>query len=234
MRPRSVPFATIALLLLLASAARVCAQSIALTETQNSLVTQSRARFSSSGFESIAIGSGYSISGVLEIGLAFHTGGVGSTERITDIGMLYAVTPLKQSRLVPVSAQIFGSYAYRFARSDFLSDNRLAKEGTGYSVGLLIARDIVLVDWFTLRLGAVAEFANVSTVTGATFVVDPADLFYLEYPLIEQNTELLLGPYVAVVASISPAATIGIGIAVEFADTGVIRYRPELHVALSR
>ena len=223
----------------LGSVASATGQSITLTDTRNSLTVSSSLGVAQSALAGVDLGMAFSIAGVLDIGFVYGRS-LGSTEGTeTDIGLSYALSPVKQRTGVPVSVQIYGEYAFRSVTSDFLTRNRLAREGEGYGMGILLARDLKVTPWFALRMGGVSEFTNYTETYELTFVYDPdtfvgePDVDYGEYPITERETSLSYGPYAAVVGAFPGGFTMGLSLATLFGADGVI-LRPAIQAAFSR
>ena len=230
----------VAVVLLAALAVSATGQSVTPADTANSLILGSALTVAAGQPPVIEVRTSYSIAGTLDIGFVYGLS-LGASEEIrTTIGLSYAVAPVKQSATVPVSIQVYGEYAHRSVRSDFLTRNRLIQEGHGYGVGLLVARDFALMDWLSLRVGAVSEFTRYTETTALSFVFDPdtfigePDVDYREYPLSDQLSSLAFGPCLALVASSPNGHSYGMSFAVLFDQDGTIDFKPGLQAAFSR
>lgn len=226
-------------LLVLGPVAALSGQSITVAETGNAILLGSDVTVSGGGLSAASAGSTFSIAGVLDVGFLYDTS-IGSEERRMDIGLSYAVTPLKQSATVPLSAQIYGHYTYRSMTSDFLDRNKLRKEARGYSVGLLLARDFALLPWLRIRIGGLAEFLRYLESTTLTFTFDPdefvgePDVDYREYPLSELQTNLRIGPYAAFLVSTLEGLHIGVSFTTLFDPDGGVQFTPGIQMAYTR
>ena len=218
----------------------VAGQSITLTDTRNSLIVGTALTISGQQPLGIEMGTAYSIAGVLDIGFVYATSLGAAEETRTDIGLSYAVALVKQNAMVPLSLQLYGEYTHRSVQSDFLSRNRLLLQGQGYGVGLIVARDFPLVDWLSLRVGAVTKFTRYTETTELAFVYDPdtfigePDVDYREYPLVDRLSSLSYGPYTALVGDLPNGLMFGVSLAGLFDQEGFAELRPALHLAFSR
>ena len=133
----------LALLLGASGVAGVSAQSIALKVGENGSLIQATGSVGTDEGFGVALGAGYSLTGVMDFGLRFGADVVASEASVTsDIGMSYAYAPLVQSPSIPFSGQIYGSYTFRSENSDFLTRNRLLHESRGYTIGVGLVHDL--------------------------------------------------------------------------------------------
>ena len=240
MMHRTSTFFLTAFVMLVGTVGLVAGQSITLTETRNSIIVGSALTITGQQSLGMEIGTAYSIAGVLDIGFVYATSSGAAEETRTDIGLSYAVALVKQNVTVPLSVQLYGEYTHRSVQSDFLSRNRLLREGQGYGVGLIVARDFSLIDWLSLRVGAATEFTRYTETTELTFVYDPdtfigePDVDYREYPLVDRLSALSYGPYVALIGNLPNGLTFGVSLAGLFGQEGFAELRPALHLAFSR
>ena len=106
---------------------------------------------------------GYSIGGILDIGLDFsmsYDDIEGQDSQETNIGLKYGIMLLKQEDLSPVSLQLSGSYGYSFIDSNYYDNQDLQKEGQGYGLELYLFRDFATGDSSGVRLGPFGGFRS--------------------------------------------------------------------------
>ena len=106
---------------------------------------------------------GYSIGGILDVGMTFDIGfdeieSRDSTE--TNIGIRYGILLLKQEDYSPVTLELGGSYGYSFIESGYYADQDLQKEGHGYNLTLQLLRDVGTTDSLNIRLGVLGSFRS--------------------------------------------------------------------------
>lgn len=227
-------------ILLIIVAAPVSSQSVFVAKTGNHMDVA--AQLSMPGFANydLALGAVYSIAGVLDIGFVYGTPLLLGEERWNQVGLSYAVAPIKQSATVPVSVQLYGEYIFRAVDSDFLTQNRLIKEGRGYLVGLLLARQFVLVPAVSLEVGALAEYRRRLDTTSLTFVFDPdtfvgePDVDYREYPLVDRASLLSFGVRMALAIASANGHAYGLTIAGLVDQDGTFSLRPGIGAAFAR
>ncbi len=195
----------------------------------------------------VAAGTGMTVAGVLDIGFNYglRRPQGDAPEEQTAIGLTYAVTALKQGTAFPLSAQVYGDYSFRTASSQVLSDARLQKEGFGYSLGILLARDFRLFGPVELRVAGLAEWRLSRYVTKLTFTYVPPDadapedpdaaeppVDYTEYPLTTRVTRLQSGGYAGLSVAIGQGAGVSAGCALLWDTDLNLLVRPELEVAV--
>ena len=230
-------FTAVALLFALA-AASLGAQSVTLTSTENASLVGLQGSFGRDGELGAALGAGYSIAGVLDLGLRFGADLVPAEDSVTsDIGMFYRFAALKQSDELPVSGQIYGAWTFRAQTSDFLSRNRLIHESRGYRLGVTTVRDFFVNPDFAVRAGALAEYRNyVATTTvgfDTTGFTGTTEVDYGEYPRVERIAGFEYGGYVGIVMSAARSSFL-VGAAVLTDPDATLRIRPDLQVLISR
>ena len=188
---RKTPLAILLVLLLLA-ALPAAAQSSYLESGVNGVGVDVVARISLDAFEQAGLRAGYSISGVLDLGanLGIRFGGSEGDDTVeTRVAILYNVNVLEQSRLVPLSLQIFGSYGLMNVSSDSLSDSSLIKTGTGYTIGADLYWDISLLSVWGIRFGATASYESTNYQT-TTEVLPPEGS---DYPISNRVRNVIYG-----------------------------------------
>lgn len=160
------PMKRLALVLLLGLAvwpAVLFAQGAYLDKGVNGFGAETRLMLADGQFAGLGITSGYSIAGVLDIG-----GRVDATldelggEDATDLRVAfdYRINVVKQSRGVPVSLQIAGSYGFNNVVSDYLVANSATRRGSGYSIGLNLASNIPLTPVWFIRVNLLGDYAS--------------------------------------------------------------------------
>ena len=220
------------------AAGGVGAQSVTLTSTENAPVVGLQGSVGRDGEIGAAIGAGYSIAGVLDLGLRFGADIVPAEESVTsDIGMFYRFAALKQTDEIPVSGQIYGAWTFRSQTSDFLTRNRLVHEARGYRLGVTVVRDLFPGPAFAVRIGALAEYRNyVSTTTvgfDATGFTGTTEVDYGEYPQVERLAGFEYGGYLGIVMNAARSSFL-LGAAVLTDPDASLRIRPDLQVLISR
>jgi hypothetical protein len=108
---------------------------------------------------------GYSIGGILDVGLNFSMAYdeiEGQASQETNIGMKYGIMLLKQEDLSPVSLELSGSYGYSFVESDYYTDAdpERQKEGRGYQLKLHLLHDFATGNSSAIRLGPFAALRS--------------------------------------------------------------------------
>ena len=113
--------------------------------------------FDSGGFESVGFSAGFSIAGILDLGLGMDVvldELEGYDSREINGHIFYNVFVLKQDNKMPLSMQIIGSYGLTTVSSGFLDNNNLIKRGWGLTIGAKLSRDLMITHSFGFRLGA--------------------------------------------------------------------------------
>ena len=229
---------TVGFLLPAFAVASLGAQSVTLTSTENASIVGLQGSFGRDGELGAALGAGYSIAGVLDLGLRFGADLVPAEESVTsDIGMFYRFAALKQSDEIPLSGQIYGAWTFRSQTSDFLTRNRLIHESRGYRLGVTAVRDFFMTPAFAVRAGALAEYRNyVSTTTvgfDTTGFTGTTEVDYGEYPQVERSAGFEYGGYLGVVMHAVRSSFL-VGTAVLTDPDATLRIRPDLQVLISR
>lgn len=230
----------LALLIVLAgSGAPAVAQSVSLLQNGNGTVARLTG---SAGFDGVyggALGTSYTIGGVLDVGLTFGLELDQNARAIqSDIGIAYAVAPIRQSAGLPFSVQVYGSYTYRGEQSDFLAENRLLREARGYTVGVSVVRDFLNENGAGARLGALLEYADYLEVTTVGFNAEgftgTAAVDYADYPQEERRADFSYGAYVGGVLSVGEKGSMTMGVRVQANEVLRITVRPDLQILFVR
>ena len=217
----------------------VNAQSVSLPSTSNGSLIQAQASIGPREGFGATIGAGYTLAGVLDLGLRFGADVVVSERSVTsDIGMFYGFAALKQSDEVPFSAQIYGSYSFQSESSDFLSRNRLLHEARGYRLGVAAVHDLSLGSGTALRMGAITEYRNYLSTTTIGFTTagfsGVSEVDYGEYPLVERLAGFEYGAYLGLLLGATNQRSFVVGAAVLLDPDFQIRVRPDFQLLLSR
>jgi hypothetical protein len=206
---------------------------------QNAAFLGSRGDFGLGGTFGASVYSGYSIGGILDLGLT--VGGeanTGDTAVRSDIGMLYAISTLSQGPRVPFSSRIYGSYTYREEQSEFLSDNRLLRSALGYRIGVSVSRHFPLGQAFALRLGMVGEYESYVETTepgfDTTAFTGVADVDYAEYPQQRRLSRLSYGGEAGFALSVHDQTELSV-VAGVMTDAGnSVRINPVIELNIGR
>lgn len=108
---------------------------------------------------------GYSIGGILDVGLNFsmtYDQIEGQDLQETNIGIKYGIMLLKQEELSPLSLELSGNYGYSFVDSDYYSNDtpEKQKEGQGYDIQLYLFRDYSTGNASAIRFGPFGGFKS--------------------------------------------------------------------------
>ncbi|MBA7579611.1 hypothetical protein ES708_21482 [subsurface metagenome] len=148
------------------------AQGIYLEKGSNGFGGEVRVILSEDGFEATKVAAGYSIAGILDIGagLTYTPGELeGYSSSDIRIAFDYRVNVLKQSVGVPLSLQIVGSYGFNDVTSAYLDDNNATRRGTGYTIGLNVARNFRVARFLLLHINLLVDYESTRyTNTGGT------------------------------------------------------------------
>ena len=231
---------TLLVLLVMAfSGGSLAAQSVTLPFTDSGVVVRGEGTISDEEGGGIAFGAGYTISGVLDLGLRFGADLIASDSSVTsDIGMFYGFAPLKQSPGVPVSAQIYGSYTFRAESSDFLTRNRLLHESRGYTLGIALVRDNFFNESVGVRTGALSEYSNYLATTTVGF--DPtsftgtSEVDYDEYPQTARLSGFVYGGYLGGIVRGGRGRALLIGSRVLLDRSLAVEIRPDVQLLMGR
>ena len=222
-------------MVMLLSAGNMAAQSVTLPLTSNGIVVRGQGSVGRHDGYGLSLGVGSTFSGVLDVGLLLGASVTPSDDSvISDIGMSYGYAPLKQSPAIPLPAQIYGSYTYRSASSDFLTRNRLLRESRGYSLGLAVVRDTFVSSGVGLRIGGLVEYENYVKTTTVGFDTDgftgTSEVDYAEYPQTERLSGLGYGGYLGMVVRTPRGRTLLVGAGVLLDQALALDVRPDVQL----
>jgi hypothetical protein len=148
------------------------AQGEYLEKGQNGFGGEVRAMWSQDAFKGVELVSGYSIAGILDIGfdLGYTLGEIsGSSSSELSLGFAYNVNILKQSRRIPLSLQVTGSYSLVNVNSDYLDTQNWERRATGYTIGLDLSRNFKLTSFLLLRFNGLVDYGSFTyTLTDMT------------------------------------------------------------------
>ena len=128
--------------------------------------------WNTSRLEGIGLSAGYSISGILDLGLAlnvvydeielFIAEGETKTSDSREINgsILYNVYVIKQQDEVPLSLQIIGSYGLSRTSSELLEKQNVTRRGSGFTVGTILTRDFTIDPGWAVRLGLLVDYRS--------------------------------------------------------------------------
>lgn len=235
-RPR--PLTSLIFLLLLV-AGSVGAQSVTLPFSRSGSLIGAQASLDGDEEVGFVLGVGYSIAGVLDLGIRFGADVVRSEEAVTsDIGMNYGFAPLKQSEGTPLSAQIYGSYTFRAENSDFLTRNGLVHEARGYTLAIALVRDSFLNETIGVRTGALVEYENYLETTtigfDATGFTGTTEVDYAEFPRVERLSGFAYGGYIGAMFRTPRGGAILAGFNVLRDSNREVEFRPDVQLLMSR
>lgn len=215
------------------------AQSVTLPLTDSGALVRGEGAISLDGEFGISFCAGYSISGVLDLGVQLGADVIPATSSITsDIGMFYDFAPLKQTQGMPFSGQVSGSYTFRTESSDYLTRNRLVRESRGYTLGLALVRDTFLGGAFGIRTAALAEYANYLATTTVGFdptgVTGTSEVDYAEYPRTERVSAYGYGGYLGIIVRGGRGRAVLLGSSVLLDPSRAFEIRPDIQMHVSR
>lgn len=238
-RASAAPMTLLVLLVMALSGGSLAAQSVTLPFTDSGAVVRGDGSIIPDDGFGLTFGAGYTISGVLDLGLRFGADIIASESSVTsDIGMFYGFAPLKQSPGVPVSAQIYGSYTFRAGSSDFLTRNRLLHQSRGYTLGITLVRDNFFNESVGIRTGALSEYSNYLATTTVGF--DPtgftgtSEVDYGEYPQTARLSGFVYGGYLGVIVRSSRGRALLIGSSVLLDPHLAVEIRPDVQLLIGR
>jgi len=152
------------------------AQGAYLEKGQNGFGVEVRTIWTPQAFKGVGFSTGYSISGILDIGfdLGYTLGELaGSDSSELSLGFDYNVNVLKQSATVPLSLQIVGSYALANVSSEYLDINNLERRATGYTIGAGLSSSFRFTSYWLLRLSILVDYESFTYTDTDTSVAPP-------------------------------------------------------------
>ena len=182
------------LIFAVAASFQAASQSAYLEQGTNGTGLTMDSFWDSGNFDSIGLCAGFSIAGVLDLGmgvnLAVSEMGNSSAREVNGY-IFYNVFVLKQNREMPLSVQITSSYGLTTVSSEYLEDRDLVKRGNGYTIGASLLRDFMFLPAFGMRIGLFGSYRSYTVTTdndGPTPVVtDP------EWPRTDMDQDLYYG-----------------------------------------
>jgi hypothetical protein len=153
------------------------AQGAYLEKGDNGFGTEVRAMCTTEAFRGIGFTAGYSIAGILDVGLDLgYTLGEfpGSDSTELSLGFSYNVNVLKQSAGVPLSVQILGSYGLANVSDDALPSD-LVRRATGYTIGVSLGRTFRLTSFWLLRVTGLLDYESKNYLDKQIFINSEGD-----------------------------------------------------------
>ncbi len=183
------------ILILLFLSTALAAQSAFLEKGTNGVGIEVESLFKLAELESLGIGAGYSIAGIMDLGVKAGLGFgelEGSDAEETQVAIFYNINILKQDDDIPLSFQVKGFYGLINITSGYLDSKKppLLKRGTGFSIGTDIYKDFKLLPFMFVRLGLTGFYESYRYSTeedNPPEVDDPA------YPEIERVSNIYYG-----------------------------------------
>ncbi len=184
------------ILILLFLSTALAAQSAFLEKGTNGVGIEVESLFKLAELESLGIGAGYSIAGIMDLGVKAGLGFgelEGSDADETQVAIFYNINILKQNDYIPLSFQVKGFYGLMNITSDYLDNNTppLLKRGTGFSIGADMYKDFKLLPFMFVRLGLTGFYESYRYSTEEAdpppVVTDP------DYPKIERASNIYYG-----------------------------------------
>lgn len=196
MSTRSVKSIPTFILILLFLSTALAAQSAFLEKGTNGVGIEVESLLELGELESFGMGAGYSIAGIMDLGVKAGLGfgeleGYDADE--TKVAIFYNINVLKQDANIPLSFQVKGFYGLMNITSDYLDNNTppLIKKGTGFSIGADVYKDFKLLSFWRVRLGLTGFYESYRYSTEEAdpppVVTDP------EYPKIERASNIYYG-----------------------------------------
>jgi hypothetical protein len=177
-------FSLICIVVFIIGSVGAFAQGEYLEKGQNGFGGEFRAIWSPDEFMGVELVTGYSIAGILDIGLdlGYTLGEIsGDSSSELSLGFTYNVNILKQSRRVPLSLQVTGSYGLVNVRSDYLEIQNWERSATGYTIGVNLSRNFRLTSFWLLHLNGLVDYESFTYTTTDPAAVPPTPTTVQEY-----------------------------------------------------
>ena len=117
----------------------------------------------STGLFDMGIAASYSIGGIMDIGFQLNRE-IGLIENYSKVdwnyAFLYNLIIIKQTKSVPFSFQLEGSYGFSNTDSDGLQNLHFTNSGQGFQIGGLVYREFKILSSWSLLLGVEGAYRN--------------------------------------------------------------------------
>ncbi len=157
-------------LVLLLSPASVRGQAANLRYGTNGAGVRFEALLGGTGLDGLDFQALTTIGGLLDVGAGIGVNMAeiqNSAATEYSVAVLYSILAIKQERRIPFSLQLYGSYLFTTVQSNYLTDNKLYKEGRGFTIGVSLLRDFALTAAWALRLGLSGTYESGKFITAA-------------------------------------------------------------------
>lgn len=214
----------------------IFAQGAYLEKGENGFGTEIRAVWMSDEFQGVGVAAGYSIAGILDIGLRtdYSLGEIsGSDSTELSLGFDYNVSVVKQSAGVPLSVQILGSYALTNVTSDYLDTNDLVRRATGYTIGVCLGRNFRLASFLLLRLTGLLDYES-TNYTDTQVVLNADDEYVVVVFDQDHVTNLYFGGGLGFLFVFPAGQTLAMQAELRADQDSDLQIRPILAVAFPR
>ena len=212
------------------SSFQLSAQSSHVRYGSNGAMLSSAISFNRDGILDLSAMLGSSIGGFLDFGVLYSVvfpkgHRINLREEIFSIN--YGTMVMKQDNLAPISIAVTGTYGFTNVIDYRLENDRLNKEGTGFSFSARLIRDFILNSIFTIRVAAILDYRSYKYTTSLNYVPLP-DAEPDVYPLVERDASLLFGANTSLNFTITDGLVISVGTDVLFDTDLKYRFRPRL------
>lgn len=175
---------------------------------------------------------GYSIGGVLDVGLTGYGAKPESNLTETGFGGTLRVHMLKQSRVTPFSVVLGSVFGFSNTTGPPLTDNRLQRESTGFAFDLSAIRDLYVSNAFFFRLALKGSYGSDVVTTSLVYTVPSGE--DTEYPQEVRETRIRYGGMVGFGIHAGDSFSIALGCDVLTNMDFEIFLVPRMAVVLSR
>ncbi len=199
MSTRSVKSIPPLILIILFLSTALAAQSAYLEKGTNGVGIEVESLLELGKLESFGIGAGYSISGIMDLGVKagmsfgeLEADDVEYDADETQVAIFYNINILKQDDDIPLSFQVKGFYGLMNITSNYLDNHSppLLKRGTGFSIGADMYKDFKLLPFWLVRLGLTGFY---EAYRYSTEEDNPPAEANPEYPVIERVSNIYYG-----------------------------------------
>ena len=214
-------------LVFLISATTAGAQGIFLEPGTNGMGVSAAAVLDLGGFQSADLAAGYSVSGVLDLGidLGFTLGSLeGSPATDVDVACYLNVIPLKQNEAFPLSVRLVSSYGLRLTSSTYLDINQLNRRAFTYSFGADVSSNIYFVRFLGVQIGVFGRYGAAQYTTETHGAAVPG------YPRIERESELSFGGQFGILLRTRLDSVYSVHLAVELDPSLSFAFVPSIKV----